>query len=84
MWVLPDNPPGKQLLLLEVDGGIYSGGRHVRGAGYEKDCEKLNLAAVEGYTVLRVTKKHLLNGDAMRWVRQCLFGKDLPELPESQ
>lgn len=40
---------------IEVDGGAYSQGRHTRGAGYEADCEKLNTAALHGWTVFRVT-----------------------------
>lgn len=40
-------------LLVEVDGGVWSGGRHTRGAGFVGDCEKLNAAACLGYRVLR-------------------------------
>ena len=46
--------PGK-LIAVEIDGGTYSGGRHVRGAGYARDCEKLNRAAELGWRVLRFT-----------------------------
>jgi hypothetical protein len=38
---------------LEVDGGIFSGGPHTRGTGFAKDVEKLNLAAEQGWLVLR-------------------------------
>ena len=31
-------------LAVEVQGGIYTGGRHVRGAGYEADAQKRNAA----------------------------------------
>ncbi len=40
-------------LLIEIDGGAWSGGRHTRGAGFVKDMEKLNAAACLGYRVLR-------------------------------
>lgn len=40
-------------LLIEIDGGAWSGGRHTRGAGFIGDCEKLNAAACMGYRVLR-------------------------------
>lgn len=43
------------MVAVEVDGGAYSGGRHTRGAGFEADCEKLNTAALLGWTVFRVT-----------------------------
>jgi very-short-patch-repair endonuclease len=41
-------------ILIEVEGAIYTGGRHTRGSGYEKDCEKYNLAASLGYIVYRI------------------------------
>lgn len=39
---------------LEVDGGAGGYGRHSRPGGMRKDHEKLNTAAVMGWTVLRV------------------------------
>lgn len=46
-------------LLIEIDGGIFSGGRHTRGAGFLADCEKLNSAAMLGYRVLRYSPTQL-------------------------
>lgn len=44
------------LVAVEIEGGIYSGGRHTRGKGYEADCEKYNQAvAAGGWRVLRFT-----------------------------
>lgn len=40
-------------ILIEIDGGIWSGGRHTRGGGFIGDMEKLNAAAILGYRVLR-------------------------------
>lgn len=40
---------------IEIEGGTWSGGRHTRGAGYAKDCEKYNEAAKLGWCVLRYT-----------------------------
>lgn len=42
-----------QKVALEVEGGVFSGGRHVRGVGFKKDCEKYNAAVVDGWRVLR-------------------------------
>lgn len=50
----------------EVDGGTWIGGRHSRGAGYERDCEKLNAAAVLGWRVLRFTTAMVKDGRAVR------------------
>jgi very-short-patch-repair endonuclease len=42
-------------LAIEIDGGIWSGGRHSGGIGQIKDMEKLNTAAILGWRVLRFT-----------------------------
>ena len=46
-------------LAMEIEGGTWmrGGGRHSRGAGYEKDVLKYNLAALLGWLVLRATTR---------------------------
>lgn len=44
-----------QKIALEIDGGVWSGGRHTRGAGFMRDQEKTNLAALQGWLVFRCT-----------------------------
>jgi hypothetical protein len=44
---------------LEIDGGVYTLGRHTRGAGYEADCRKMNAAAASGWTVFHATPQML-------------------------
>lgn len=44
---------------VECEGGVWSRGRHVRGAGFEADCEKYNAATARGWSVFRVTAKML-------------------------
>jgi hypothetical protein len=39
---------------VELEGGLYSGGRHSRPEGYRNDIEKYNAAAMAGITVLRL------------------------------
>lgn len=41
-------------IAVELDGGIYSNGRHNRASGFLKDCEKLNAAAAAGWRVFRL------------------------------
>jgi very-short-patch-repair endonuclease len=63
-------------LLIEVDGGTYSGGRHVQGAGYEADCEKQAFALVNGWRVLRVTGKQVRSGLALKWIELIWEGRE--------
>ena len=44
---------------LEVDGGVFTRGRHTRGTGWLDDTEKLNAAAVLGWRMLRCTPRTL-------------------------
>lgn len=59
----------EQRLLVEVEGGIWANGRHTRGKGYEIDCEKYNLAALNGFTVLRYTPKMVGSGIAVNDIK---------------
>lgn len=38
---------------IEIDGSVFTMGRHTRGVGFINDCRKLNLAATLGWKVLR-------------------------------
>lgn len=40
---------------VEIEGGVWSGGRHTRGKGFESDCNKYNAATIQGWRVLRFT-----------------------------
>ena len=60
---------------VEVDGGVYSGGRHTRGKGYTEDCVKINEAIILGYTVVRVTTEMVTDGRAVDFVERVLAGK---------
>lgn len=40
---------------IEIQGGIYTGGRHVQGMGYERDAIKYNLAFADGWVIFLIT-----------------------------
>lgn len=64
-----------EMVALEADGGIWEGsnrGRHMRAGGYNNDCEKCNLAAIQGWRVLRVTTKQVNSGQALEWVESII------------
>jgi len=55
-------------LLVEVEGGVYSGGRHTRGKGFIDDCEKYVEAQILGWRVVRFPGSWVLDGTAIRYL----------------
>ena len=49
---------GDQCCLVEYEGIFAPKSRHTGVVGYSKDCEKYNLAQIEGYNILRYTAKN--------------------------
>ena len=60
------------MLLVEVDGATWSRGRHTRGAGFERDCEKTNAATLLGWRVLRFTRQQVESGYAIQTIEKAL------------
>lgn len=50
----------RTLVAVELEGGVYSNGRHVRAQGFIGDCVKYNAAVADGWAVFRLT------GDMLR------------------
>ena len=61
-------------LLIEVEGGIWSGGRHTRGKGYIGDMEKYNAATMMGYQVLRFSTEQVTSGFAINQIEGLVKG----------
>ena len=59
-------------IALEVEGGIWTGGRHTRGKGFLGDLEKYSEAAVRGWCVLRVTPDTLITMDTIELLRRAM------------
>lgn len=55
-------------ILVEVEGGIWSNGRHTRGKGYIGDLEKYNEATMMGYQVIRFSTEQVKNGKAIEQI----------------
>lgn len=49
----------KQRVAVEVQGSTWVKGAHSTGAGIERDCEKLDLAACSGWRVLYFTSSQI-------------------------
>lgn len=68
-------------LAVEVEGGVWTSGRHSRGAGFVADCEKYNEALLAGWRVIRVTGTHIENGAAVDWIRRALIDQGAESPP---
>jgi len=70
-----------QRVAVEVDGGAWVGGRHTSGSGFEADCEKLSVAAANGWRVLRITPNQVRSGAGLSWVLAALAWSPEEEAP---
>lgn len=70
-YAWPDAAPP---LAVEIDGGAFVGGRHVRGQGVENDCAKLSTGVSLGWRVLRVTPRMVRDGRLLTWCEMLLRG----------
>lgn len=58
-------------LIVEVNGGQWTGGRHTRGGkGYENDLAKINLAQLHGFKVIQMTYEMLERGELFQVLNQ--------------
>jgi len=64
-------------VVVEIEGGTWARGRHTRGSGFEKDCEKYAEALIAGWSVLRVTGAMVEDGRAINYLTQILEMKGL-------
>ena len=55
-------------ILVEVEGGIWSGGSHTRGKGYLRDLEKYNAATMMGFQVIRFSTDQVKSGHAIQQI----------------
>ena len=66
-WRADFHLKGKKILV-EVEGGIWSNGRHTRGNGYLGDLEKYNEATMMGYQVIRFSTEQVKSGSAIEQI----------------
>lgn len=55
--------------LIEIEGGIWHGGRHVSPRGFIADAEKYLCAALAGWSVLRLTEAQLTEDTIKKIIR---------------
>jgi len=59
-------------IAIEIEGAIWSRGRHTRGKGYQADLDKYNAATMMGYRVLRFSTEDVMRGRAKAFLAEHL------------
>lgn len=59
-----------QQLIVEVEGGNWANGRHVRPTGFVKDIEKYNKMTLMGFALLRFTTDQVKDGTAVTTIME--------------
>ena len=72
-WRADFHLKGKKILV-EVEGGIWSNGRHTRGKGYLGDLDKYNAATMMGYQVIRFSTEQVKSGKAIEQIEKMVGG----------
>lgn len=62
-------------IALEIQGGLFVGGRHVRGSGLVKEHEKLSTAAIMGWRILYCQPRDLLTTKTADMVWAAITGR---------
>lgn len=73
-WRLDWAWPGL-LIALEVEGGVWTNGAHVRGKHFLSDMEKYNAAAILGWTILRCVPADIDSGAGLALVGRAIEAK---------
>ena len=60
----------KHMIAVEIEGGTWNQGRHVTGVGFAKDCEKYNLAALDGWSVYRFPTQMVNDETAIKFMHK--------------
>ena len=61
-------------LLIEVEGGVWIRGRHLRPKGFTNDMDKYNAATQLGWRVLRFGAEQIRSGAAVALIERMLRG----------
>ena len=63
----------KHKIAVEVEGGVWTGGRHIRPQGFLGDIEKYNTATLMGWRVFRVTPDNLYKTATLNLIKQAIL-----------
>ena len=62
----------ERMIAIEIEGGVWSKGRHVNPQGFINDCEKYAEANLLGWTVLRFPSGWVESGLALVYVERAV------------
>lgn len=68
-------------IALEVEGGVWTGGRHTRPQGFLGDVDKYNTATTMGWRVLRTIPDELVSAKTLRMIRETINNTNSNEQP---
>lgn len=71
-WILFEDNKDVIRVALEVEGAVWTNGRHTSGAGFVKDMEKYNSAACLGWRIIRCQPRELLTKATADMIRNAL------------
>ncbi len=60
-------------IALEVEGGVWTGGRHISPKGFLGDMEKYNTATIMGWRVVRTTPQELCSARTIKMLETLLY-----------
>ena len=66
-------------IALEVEGGVWSQGRHTRPQGFLNDIEKYNTAGLMGWRVFRTTPESLYKTATLKMIKMAVLNDYDPE-----
>lgn len=66
-------------IAVEVEGGVWTGGRHTSPKGFLGDIEKYNSATLLGWRVFRTTPQALLTSATLTLIKQAIQGVETPQ-----
>ncbi|QDP60278.1 MAG: hypothetical protein Unbinned834contig1000_44 [Prokaryotic dsDNA virus sp.] len=69
----------KEKLAVEIEGAVWTYGRHTRGSGFIKDMEKYNEACYYGWYMARFTPNDVKTGVALKYLMRYFKGVEFNE-----
>ena len=67
-------------IAFEIDGGTFSGGRHVRGIGYNRDLAKYFIAGVQHWRILTISTLWFTHHKRKKYAPHLLYYEDMLEM----